>query len=91
METTMNELTEWRIEHRDGISYEDAPLPRRWHRCSPWTTGRKPSGVIFRCACGAIAYSDTSEWFWVNDRRRVKWPRRPWWMSHRPVTPGKGK
>lgn len=41
--------------HRDGIPWTDAPKPRRFHRCTAWTTaGFRSFHVVERCACGAI-------------------------------------
>jgi hypothetical protein len=57
------------MEHRDGIWYHDAPLPRRWHRCEPWTRGWvNYFTLIERCACGAIRH-DHGRWEERNSRR----------------------
>ena len=40
--------------HREGIPWNVAPRPRRWHRCKPQTTGMVQATIIDRCACGAI-------------------------------------
>lgn len=54
-----------------GPWYE-APLPRRWHRCWPWTQGKMRDGrVIQRCACGAIRQVPERHWAFKNDRRRT--------------------
>jgi hypothetical protein len=46
------------VRHRDGVPWNEAPIPRRLHRCSVQTSGwTGPAGLtqILRCACGAIA------------------------------------
>ena len=45
----------------DGVWWYDAPLPRRWHRCRPWTVGLVDGGhlgpaVVQRCACGGMRF-----------------------------------
>jgi len=42
------------VEHLDGVSWSEAPLPRRWHRCRAQTRGRTGFILVRRCACGAI-------------------------------------
>lgn len=54
---------------RDGVPYFQAPLPRRWHRCEPWTSMRLDTGLVERCACGAIRL-DGDGWLERNIRRR---------------------
>jgi ribosomal protein S27E len=44
-------------EHRDDIEWWRAPLPRRWHRCTPWTTAFVDGERVERCACGALRVS----------------------------------
>lgn len=59
-------------EHRDGIPWHGAPLPRRWHRCRVQTAGRvRYFTTVCRCSCGAIAI-DGGQWQERNSRRR--WP-----------------
>lgn len=63
------------IKHRDGVSWLDAPPPRRWHRCKPQSTGPAgPGGYVERCACGAIrmpTFTDPNPpWAERNSRRR---------------------
>jgi hypothetical protein len=58
------------IVNTKGVFWYDAPLPRRWHRCKPWTniiTIRKS-----HCACGAWSYYDGHHkkvWVGKNCRR----------------------
>jgi hypothetical protein len=54
------------ISHRDGVWWHDAPIPRRWHRCTPWTR----SLLADRCACGAIR--TPFGWTDKNSRRRKR-------------------
>lgn len=44
-----------RLWNLDGVSWHDAPIPKRWHRCSPQTYGVVNwFSIVERCACGAI-------------------------------------
>lgn len=52
------------IFHRDQVPWHEAPLPRRWHRCTSWTRGVG----IARCACGAIRMG--GHWLERNSRRK---------------------
>ena len=56
-------------EHVDGVSWLDAPIPRRFHKCEPQTIGRHNGRVISRCACGASRL-DEFAWFNKNSRRQ---------------------
>ena len=58
-----------RIEDLDGISWADAPVPPRLHRCKAQTQGLLSSGWVYRCACGAIS-SDGRWGSRRNSRRR---------------------
>jgi hypothetical protein len=64
------------MEHRDGLSWWEAPVPRRLHRCKPQTRGYLNwFTFVERCACGAIRM-DGSHWMDRNStrkRRRVSW------------------
>jgi hypothetical protein len=63
-----SQITE--IEHVDGIWWYEAPRPRRWHRCKPWTSGWMDLfGRVDRCACGAIRYNGRG-WIERNSRRK---------------------
>lgn len=55
----------YRTTDKDGIPWHEAPLPRRWHRCSVWSLN------IFgaRCACGACWFE--AHWCDRNARRRA--------------------
>lgn len=59
-----------RLEDLDGVSWLDAPLPRRLHRCRAQTRGVMPSGTVYRCACGAMS-RDERWWSRRNSRRRA--------------------
>lgn len=57
--------------NRDGVWWYQAPLPRRWHRCSVWSTGEvQPFLVIERCACGAVRMARENPWIEKNSRRK---------------------
>lgn len=62
------------VFHLDGIPWNEAPVPRRWHRCWIQTWGY--AGVTFhpivnRCPCGATRFPTISEhWSDRNTRRR---------------------
>jgi hypothetical protein len=44
-------------QHRDDVEWWRAPIPRRWHRCTPWTTARVGGERVDRCACGSLRVS----------------------------------
>ena len=62
------------IEHLNGVSWKDAPIPLRWHKC--WVQTRGWSGLfhrIYRCPCGAITEylgHDNVAWDERNSRRK---------------------
>jgi hypothetical protein len=56
------------VRHRDEIPWFRAPLPRRLHRCTPWTSGPVDGALVDRCACGAIRIGGR-HWFERNSRR----------------------
>jgi len=57
------------LENLDGVPWEIAPLPRRFHRCAPQTRGWISMFTrIKRCACGGINYGGIG-WFEKNSRR----------------------
>lgn len=58
---------EW-MEDLDGVSWHEAPLPRRWHRCRAQTRGFIFNSYIERCACGATWLLD-GRWIEKNSRR----------------------
>lgn len=55
--------------HRDATPWHRAPIPRRWHRCRPWTIGTGSYGTVYRCACGALS-NDAKHWIQRNERRQ---------------------
>ncbi|GGU45591.1 hypothetical protein [Lentzea flava] len=61
-----------KIAHRDGIPWEQAPCPPRWHHCRTQTIGRVARlGIVERCPCGAIARDPfPREWIERNSRRK---------------------
>lgn len=61
----------------DGVSWHDAPIPPRWHRCWPQTSGVvNYFTTVERCACGAINFDAARQgsdyWMRRNDRRHRK-------------------
>ncbi len=57
--------------HRDNIPWYDAPIPRRWHKCAPWTSGvTRNLNTVDRCACGAIRLGAGRPWMERNSRRQ---------------------
>lgn len=57
--------------NRDDTYWTEAPLPRRLHRCTPWTTGMVGGRVLDRCACGGMRIlSISSKWTERNSRRK---------------------
>lgn len=60
------------INHVHGIPWYEAPIPRRWHKCRPQTTGWVGYFTpVLRCACGAIKY-DRDKWRNKNTRKKEK-------------------
>lgn len=56
---------------RQGGTWYNAPLPRRWHRCRPHNTGIVSGGLVERCACGGIRLGGAPHpWLERNARRR---------------------
>jgi hypothetical protein len=59
------------IEHREGVPWHEAPVPSRWHRCTPQTRGLLAD--VERCACGAIRSRHglgSGSWGERNSRKR---------------------
>lgn len=56
--------------HRDGIPWFNAPRPRRFHRCTPWTSGWAGFDRVDRCACGGIRRRG-HWWFERNSRTKA--------------------
>lgn len=65
-----------RLEHINGVTWNMAPVPVRWHFCTAWTrgwTGLYDLRYIERCACGAIRLDGQGRptvWANKNTRRR---------------------
>jgi hypothetical protein len=68
--TIKNWVTDLRTRqhHRDGIPWHQAPRPRRYHLCRPWTIGIGNYGPVFRCACGALQLAGDRKWVGRNCR-----------------------
>lgn len=58
------------LEHLGGVPWNEAPLPSRFHRCTPQTRGFFGSSGVQRCACGAIRLRPVDRWSERNSRRR---------------------
>lgn len=56
------------IENKDALPWHEAPIPSRFHRCTPQTRGRSGLTRVYRCACGAIS-DDAKHWSEKNERR----------------------
>lgn len=61
----------------DGVSWHEAPIPPRRHRCWPQTAGVIDYfTTVERCACGAINYDAALQgsdyWMRRNERRANK-------------------
>lgn len=54
------------LMNRDGVRWDEAPLPRRWHRCRPQTTGLIGSLWVSRCACGALRDDTMPRPMWLS-------------------------
>lgn len=54
------------VIHRDGIPWDEAPLPRRLHRCSPWSSDLR----FDRCACGGMRERGRLFWDFKNSRTK---------------------
>lgn len=54
--------------NKNDVPWFDAPKPRWWHRCKPWTIGAGYSLIVQRCACGAIRQGARGPWIMRNGR-----------------------
>lgn len=69
--TRLRESDDAPFRHVDGVTYLDAPLPGRWHRCKPQTFLDWCGAVVSRCACGGYRNSKLgNRWRDKNSRRR---------------------
>jgi hypothetical protein len=60
------------VEHLDGVSWSDAPLPPVNHECWAQTRGwYKMFERIYRCACGAVG-GPGEPWIRKNERQRAR-------------------
>jgi len=64
---------EW---HRNDTPYHQAPIPRRWHACWPWSVFIGHDGIpaepvlVERCACGGKRTNGEFTWEDRNSRRK---------------------
>lgn len=59
------------VRNLDGVSWYEAPLPSRWHRCRAQTKGLTNYFTqVQRCACGAIRMDSYRRWLDRNSRRK---------------------
>lgn len=59
------------ISHVDGVPWDRAPLPRRFHRCRAQSSGPvERVGFVEQCACGGVRIDRTGEWMDRNARRK---------------------
>lgn len=68
----MMDAYEPEFTHVNGVWWYDAPLPRRWHRCTVWSSGAIDGfgiNMVERCACGAICHRGDRIWIERNSRR----------------------
>lgn len=90
MDNDLSKILHADITDRDGISWHEAPLPPRRHRCEAWTKGQSGLTLVERCACGGIRIGGPyGMWDEVNQRKgeRPAAPRRTrteWWGDLRP-------
>lgn len=76
------DLEERRSAHRDGLWWQEAPLPPRLHRCTPWSRLYDAGLHMYwlHCACGATSREDwvgfftKHGWLHKNSRRDAKEP-----------------
>jgi hypothetical protein len=55
------------VDHRHGAPRDQAPVPRRWHRCRPWITGVRAGSRSSSGAAAAVRYDDL-DWIGKNSR-----------------------
>lgn len=62
------------LQHRDGVPWWEAKLPRRFHFCTAQSRGVTAlASYIERCACGAIRLGRPGHmpgWMQRNSRRK---------------------
>lgn len=62
-------ITLYYVQHKDGIWWFEAPLPRRWHKCKTHTIALLGTGLVRRCRCGAISWNG-GMWIEKNAERK---------------------
>lgn len=68
-----SDFNETMIYHNDGVSWFDAPLPPKNHKCTPQTKAyMNYFTLVYRCACGATAINEEVPTVWIekNQTRR---------------------
>jgi hypothetical protein len=67
------------ITDRDGIPWDQAPIPPRWHRCWPQTTIAHPLAGpaidIGICACGGVSVGASIGPTWTRKNYRRRYTR----------------
>lgn len=58
------------IGHSGNVRWDEAPIPKRWHKCFPQTTSGEYGMGAARCACGAVKFSIFGRWSEKNSRRK---------------------
>jgi hypothetical protein len=65
------QLEALRAEMEAPDAWYNAPLPWRWHRCRPHSSGIVSGRLAERCACGGIRLGGPPRpWLERNQRRR---------------------
>lgn len=66
------------VYNKDGVSWDQAPLPHRWHLCDAHVQTRGTYSFFFsreRCACGAIRRLPDGRWCQKNERRKSRFKK----------------
>lgn len=75
MMTTKKAEADWvadgAVEHRNGVPWYQAPVPRWLHFCRAQTRGVIRDSFIERCACGAFRRAEAF-WFERNSARNAR-------------------
>jgi len=60
------------VRNLDGVSWHDAPIPKKRHRCWVQTWGTiNWFDDVYRCPCGASARAGRGGWGWVEKNTRT--------------------
>lgn len=68
---TYEDGADW-SESIGGVMWNDAPLPRWWHRCRAQTRAQLGMGYAERCACGAASLTPAGPWLGRNQTRKAR-------------------